>query len=478
MNQTTTKNNNKAFSSTGKAILAGGYLVLFPEYKAYVVALSARMHAVANVTNTTTLHEGCFNITVNSPQFKNGSWSYDFSIIDILRDELNYKFSEKNGKYNPFVEATILTVINYLIGKKFINNSSSGKNIIITMFSDSEYHSQDGSISKSSTNNAFKFLYHQQEITKVNKTGLGSSAGLVTSLTAALMSIFIENFDIESNDLKWKEKVHNLAQIAHCKAQGKIGSGFDVASATFGSIIYQRFTAKLVTDILESTNNTIIKLVYLVDEQDWNMVHDVVKMPPGIKLLMGDVKGGSETPKMVSKVLEWKNSNFQHCQQIWTELNNNNMKLIESMQRMNELSNNNSQSYAELLELLDKQKTEDFLNNDSKSHLRPLQDIINAIKNIRKCLKIMTVETGASIEPDSQTQLLNNVSSIVGVLGGVVPGAGGYDAICLLVASSRAQTVIDTTSNSAKYSHVRWMDLSEQNKGLIEESPSDFDGLV
>ena len=40
------KTNKRAFSAPGKALLAGGYLVLDPKYKAYVVALSARMHAV------------------------------------------------------------------------------------------------------------------------------------------------------------------------------------------------------------------------------------------------------------------------------------------------------------------------------------------------------------------------------------------------------------------------------------------------
>lgn len=34
---------------------------------------------------------------------------------------------------------------------------------------------------------------------------------------------------------------HNLAQYVHCLAQGKVGSGFDVSSAVFGSQIYTRF---------------------------------------------------------------------------------------------------------------------------------------------------------------------------------------------------------------------------------------------
>jgi phosphomevalonate kinase len=37
------------------------------------------------------------------------------------------------------------------------------------------------------------------------------------------------------------------------------------------------------------------------------------------------------------------------------------------------------------------------------------------------------------IEPEQQTQLLDACTAIDGVIGGVVPGAGGYDAIALLV---------------------------------------------
>jgi phosphomevalonate kinase len=38
------------------------------------------------------------------------------------------------------------------------------------------------------------------------------------------------------------ELVHRLAQYCHSLAQGKLGSGFDVCAAVFGSQIYQRFS--------------------------------------------------------------------------------------------------------------------------------------------------------------------------------------------------------------------------------------------
>jgi phosphomevalonate kinase len=40
--------------------------------------------------------------------------------------------------------------------------------------------------------------------------------------------------------------VHNLAQLSHCAAQGKIGSGFDVAAAVYGTMQYVRFSPQIL----------------------------------------------------------------------------------------------------------------------------------------------------------------------------------------------------------------------------------------
>ncbi|KAG6846194.1 hypothetical protein H0H93_015489 [Arthromyces matolae] len=48
-------------------------------------------------------------------------------------------------------------------------------------------------------------------------------------------------------------------------------------------------------------------------------------------------------------------------------------------------------------------------------------------------MKSMGERSGVPIEPDEQTNLLDSCLSLAGVIGGGVPGAGGYDAIWLLV---------------------------------------------
>jgi phosphomevalonate kinase len=45
--------------------------------------------------------------------------------------------------------------------------------------------------------------------------------------------------------------LHNLAQLSHCAAQGKIGSGFDISAAVYGSQRYSRFSPLVITDLLK-----------------------------------------------------------------------------------------------------------------------------------------------------------------------------------------------------------------------------------
>ena len=85
----------------------------------------------------------------------------------------------------------------------------------------------------------------------VAKTGLGSSAALITSLTSALL---VHLGVLSASDLQTenrKELAHNLAQFVHCFAQGKVGSGFDVASAVFGSQLYTRFRPAVLAPLMD-----------------------------------------------------------------------------------------------------------------------------------------------------------------------------------------------------------------------------------
>ena len=72
-------------SSPGKVLLAGGYLILEPEYFGLVVATSSRFYTVVrddiDVIKTTNNNDVPYKITVRSPQFQNASWTYSIMYL-------------------------------------------------------------------------------------------------------------------------------------------------------------------------------------------------------------------------------------------------------------------------------------------------------------------------------------------------------------------------------------------------------------
>jgi phosphomevalonate kinase len=149
----------------------------------------------------------------------------------------------------------------------------------------------------------------------VSKTGLGSSAAMTTSLVASLLHFLgvvnISNISENAIDLK---VVHNAAQIAHAAAQGKIGSGFDVSAAVYGTQIYKRFDAAKAEKIMEllqpfsSTNLDSCPLIdsalfckSLLDDEMWTQFQCSFGLPRGLNIVLGDVCGGSSSSSMVRK---------------------------------------------------------------------------------------------------------------------------------------------------------------------------------
>lgn len=159
----------------------------------------------------------------------------------------------------------------------------------------------------------------------MNKTGLGSSAALTTSLVAALLVHFqvIQQVVTDAQ----KELVHRIAQFCHCLSQGKIGSGFDVCAAVYGSCKYHRFNTSVLKSVLDmamQSNGTCSNELYVelsktcqipmllaeqVDHSVWDHSYKLFKLPPGFQLFVADVDQGSNTPSLVSNVLKWKAQN-------------------------------------------------------------------------------------------------------------------------------------------------------------------------
>lgn len=447
----------RAFSAPGKALLVGGYLVLDPQYKAYVIGLSARMHAV--IRSTRDDHFPNTLVLVKSAQFDNQQWKY------TLNKKTGFVPIEETSSMNPFIEQTLFNVFNY-----FFNVEKAPNVITIDIYSDAEYHSQEETTIK--CNDFKEFNFHEKNICDVPKTGLGSSAGLVVVLTAALTSIFKADFN--PTNKAHQNLIHNLAQVAHCQAQGKIGSGFDVAAATYGSIIYRRFHSEIIADLPSMNLNWTYQyhkaLCTLVDIVDWGIFTKKVRLPRGFKLVMGDIKNGSETVKLVSKVKEWYKSNLPESHEIYERINKANIAVMDALEKLTELDKNNHSKYNQMLISIN--MGEENIDTEYEE-IKKLKD---AVHHIRKEFKQITEESGASIEPEVQTKLINSCLNVKGVITGVVPGAGGYDAICLI-------TTIETdmeyqTKGNPDFQNVSWLKLRQSDTGLLEENPLHYENLV
>lgn len=443
----------KGYSAPGKAFIAGGYLVLEERFSAYVTALSSRMHAVVEAKYTENQPK---TITVKSPQFASLEWNYTI-------DE-NFECHEKEGLKNPFIEATIFTAVAY-------GSLSLSYDIVITLYSDPGYHTQDDTTKKTTSDGSRKFLYHEKPINEVEKTGLGSSAGLVTVVTAALLCFFKK-----ANVDEIQDQIHNCAQIAHCLAQKKVGSGFDVATAVYGSIIYNRFSPRVVNKIYQdrffedktpTTKKAFVDHLTSVVDSKWEFRHAAWGLPPGIRLVMGDIKGGSETPKLVSKVLKWRAENPKESDELYSKLEEANSQFILSVVLLRLLHSQDKETYQYWLEKL--------THEAPVAKNNPFYGITERFTTIRKYLCELTKVTGAEIEPPEQTKLLDACTTIEGCLGGVVPGAGGYDAICLLIAEKAIPSFVEKTKSDSRFAAVSWLRLHEETEGLRSEDPNSYE---
>lgn len=306
-----------------------------------------------------------------------------------------------------FIETALAYALSYItnVGNPIVTPAA------ITILADNDYYSTPAELTLSTSGAAPRFHNFAVPLSKAHKTGLGSSAALVTAFTAALLTYYLPKDVFDPTTNVGKRRLHNLAQAAHCAAQGKVGSGFDVASAVYGSCLYRRFSPEILADHVEPGKpNFVAQLRDIVEEigdvGSWNteVRKAEVKVPSGLRLVMCDVSCGSQTPGMVKKVLAWRKENRAEADALWSELQQANEGLARELRSVAE-------------------------SKTSSDH-RALR---RCFDRIRSGVRSMSEKSGVPIEPPSQTKLLDACTAVPGVFGGVVPGAGGYDAISLLI---------------------------------------------
>lgn len=365
---------------------------------------------------------------------------------------------------NAFVETALAYALTYVSS----HITSNIKPASITILADSDYYSQSGAPTPT-TARANRFVDFDVPLNKAHKTGLGSSAALVTAFTAAVLLHYlpIETVLIETD--VGKARIHNLAQAAHCTAQGKIGSGFDVAAAVYGSCIYRRFNPAVLEQLGDLGSRDFAKRqVAIVDDEssprlwDTQIKKSEIRLPKGLRLVMCDVDCGSETPSMVKKVFAWRRENPEEAALLWTTLQRGNEDLASELQSLAMAIDPLTSSY---------------------------ENLRNILLTIRSFIREMSAKAGVPIEPKEQTVLIDACSQIPGVVGGVVPGAGGFDAIALLIEDD--QVTVDELrrflddykldidgGRERKTGKVRLLDVKQDMAGIRAEDVRAYQGWL
>ena len=458
-----------------------------------VFGLDARIHVAVQsspreATNATGSGEGSRGrrVLVRSPQFKEAKWQYEVlmeagkgvSVKQVGDEESN----AAGLKPNKFVETALRYAFTYLSYAEVRSREGDGMglqseepDLVVTILADDDYYSSSSSEPKANVSehvagmdgSRVNFSDFGVRLSDAHKTGLGSSAALTTALVGALLEFYGQDTaslaQKPQSDLdRRKSVIHILAQAAHCAAQGKVGSGFDVAAAVYGSCLYRRFSPEVLEQVGEPGSGDFSERLYRCVEDDFadgkgkawdvDIMADKVQVPDSLLLMLCDVDCGSETPGMVRKMLKWRETGGAESAAIWDELQRYQEGLCAELAGLSDLSSKHS-------------------SEGSFETLRTL------IADMRKSVRKMTASSGVPVEPEVITELLDHCSRVDGVVGGVAPGAGGYDAVALLLRNEHA--VVENLQRSlvgwkskkdgAEIGNVRLLDVKQASEGMREE---------
>ncbi|GAA5962554.1 hypothetical protein JCM21900_003675 [Sporobolomyces salmonicolor] len=488
-------------SCPGKVLLAGGYLVLDRQHQGFVVSTPSRFFTVVDdITQEGNAGDhqaadGRIRLTVRSPQFEDGLWEYE-----AVQEEGEWTVKEhkkEGGSSNSFVHLSLQATLQLASA---LSPSTPFRSLDITIVGSNDFYSQSRSDAT-----PIPFAPLNCTIRNVHKTGLGSSAAMVTSLTSSLFLHWTSPSSPSSSsrlpnpDDGTVQLIHNLAQYVHSLAQGKVGSGFDVSAAVYGSQVYKRFDVRCLGDLLgadaarasKPSATDLFDVLSPYRNPSWTAptTHGSVStfsLPPGVLLLLADVDAGSNTPSMVGKVMAWKKAQPMEAERVWTELSESNERLREALGALGRRCEEGKAEYEKEVERLAALPAGEWLDSPV-----PFAAAAQHILTIRSLMRHMGESSSVPIEPPEQTRLLDACSALPGVVGAGVPGAGGYDAIwvlCLSPSSALAPAPVEavdallrsyTAMSVRPLSRSAWVPggTEEGERGLLRERIEQVEGL-
>ncbi|KAJ3331239.1 phosphomevalonate kinase [Blyttiomyces sp. JEL0837] len=486
-------------SAPGKVLIAGGYLVLDQKYSGFVVGTSSRFYTSV-VKRGDGFAPNDVNIKVRSPQFLDGEWNYDVHFAGGDDEGRRVDVVGTGQGRNGYVECTLQHTFTYLAASVTRFKELLGNGIEILILGHNDFYSQREQLSRSnlpltttSLASLPPFCSTHTTIPKVHKTGLGSSAAMITSLVGSLLSHFNavklpsaipasveQQQQQQEKDLEQRGVtiVHNLAQLTHCLAQGKIGSGFDVSAAAFGSQSYKRFSPDVLEGYMNGLSVEVSKfdrgksIVELIEPGSggyaWDNDVKPFRLPPGLGLMLADIDAGSSTPKLVSGILGWRKSKPEEAEPLWETLHGFNQEVEHILRDLCDVHHAKPDEYRTALEYCASSPAFKWAAGENEI-VDKFSKVYSSFMNVRSYLRKMSELSSVPVEPPPQTRLLDACYQVPGVLMAGVPGAGGFDAIFVVV--------IGPQNNRDAVEEV-WSRFDEMNVGPLLAGESREGGLV
>jgi phosphomevalonate kinase len=475
-------------STPGKVLICGGYVVLNGGHS-LVLSTDSRFKTTLKAAASESKHNGCkIFMTVYSPQFGK-TWRYSCSWVPEPQQLPSaFKFEAiptPDSGANPYVENALFYALAAAASLPQMSKLLPGRFALdITINADNDFYSHSKALKSKglvpTRQNLSQIQPYAPLGTSITKTGLGSSAALVSSLTACTMAWAFNwaNFD-DHIDL-----AHNVAQVAHCQAQGKIGSGFDVASAFFGSQHYIRFPREPLDAIMkayasyQSDHTQILALLQeiqaLVAKKWMIQTPTSIALPRGLTMVLGECGKDMNTPTSVKLVLDWAAKNKMESDILFENLSSNNLFIIETFKKLDQESVAHAQSYDATLQACSKLLWREWAEKVTESKTRGLLlDLQQAFKKQRGLMKALGANAGTPVEPDEITEILNETEETLGgVLATGAPGAGGYDAVFTLLLDPELVPRLEEKWLSHAPLPMSCLLTQESHRGVLLHSPA------
>ncbi|RME79560.1 MAG: hypothetical protein D6769_02115 [Methanobacteriota archaeon] len=222
---------------------------------------------------------------------------------------------------------------------------------------------------------------------KDEKSGLGSSAAATVATIASLFSWNGINIEEE------RSIINKLSHISHAIESGKVGSGTDIATSCYGTILYTRYSKEVLDNV------SIRNSAEFAKKEFSGMEIKRVEIPYNIEMF--NIRGRkTATISSVKAFNKAKEREGYVVEKLLKEQSMAEMSLIKNIK--------------------EEKAVRDAMHKARESQRRLSSIMESALPGIDP------------IEPEELTSLIEKVEELPGIVAGRCPGSGGYDGVVFL----------------------------------------------